>query len=152
MNDKLYKLRGPQKSDINFILSSWLKSFYSSKYNLINDQFFFAPDYWKYMKLLIQHIINKSLITVLVNPEDTDQIYGWACYQIIDSKLIIHWVYVKYTFRKLGFGKHIYNALLNLISDKEIIITFKPCYYDDYKETFSHTYNEKYRWEQLNDK
>lgn len=136
------QLRSPHPTDLPFILNSFTESYKDSKYNPI-----YGMAYFYYFRLLLNKLISKSLITIICNPDDINQIYGYAIYQIKDDKLIIHWIYIKYTFRKLGLAKYLYNILLNMVKDKEITITLKSCYYDKYKDSYNHIYQPKIAFE-----
>jgi GNAT superfamily N-acetyltransferase len=136
------QLRSPNPSDLPFIINSWTESYKDSKYNPI-----YGPAYFYYFRLLLNRLIPKSLITVICNPDDPDQIYGWGCYTITDNQLIVHWIYIKYTFRKLGLGTFLLNTLKEMVKSDELIITLKPCYYDRYKDTFKHKYEPKRAFE-----
>ncbi len=136
------KLRSPTPTDLPFILSTWTESYEDSKYNPI-----YGPAYQFYFRLLLNKLIPKCLITVLCNPEDNWQIYGYAIYQIKDDNLILHWIYIKYIYRHLGLANYIFNTLLDMVPNKKVIITLKPCYYNKYKDSYDHSYKPKLAFE-----
>lgn len=132
------KLRPPNQNDLNFIYASWLNSYLYSPFNPIPGN-----SYYYYQKLLITHILNKSVVSVLCNPDDTDQIYGYAVYQIKDNHITLHWLYIKLTFRQLGCARYIMDNLLALVPDNEITITHKGINYEEYRDKFNHLYIPK---------
>lgn len=90
--------------DQNFIFNSWLKSNRNSYHtkHVVNDIYFFEH------KMIIQYLMDTSDFLVAVNPEDPDQIYGYICYEHIKDEIpVIHYIYVKYTYRKLGIAKQL---------------------------------------------
>jgi hypothetical protein len=50
-------------------------------------------------------------VTVAVNPHDDSQIYGYIVSEIKDGILVIHYVYVKHTFRKIGIAKEMLDSV-----------------------------------------
>ncbi len=103
------KLRGATESDMNFIYNSWLKSYKNSLIGktMTNDVFFTNH------KQVISEILNSPLtsIVVAVSPEDNDQILGFACIETSPSYNVLHYVYVKFTFRKFGIASSIIDGL-----------------------------------------
>ncbi len=140
-------IRPPNPNDLNFIYSSWLNSYNDhNKFQPIK-----GPAYYGYHKLLINKLLNQSLVSVICNPDDTEQILGYAIYQIQNDSLILHWLYIKYSFRQLGLSKYLINSLLDNIKNKTFIITLKGSNYDLYKDKYDHTYNPKLAFSKEND-
>jgi ribosomal protein S18 acetylase RimI-like enzyme len=136
-------LRPPKKTDLNFIYSSWLKSFIDSPDNPISEK-----AYYSYQHLLISSILDRALVSILCNPDDLDQIFGFAVYELTHDKLTIHWLHIKYSFRQLGFAKFILDSLLKAaenegIFNTTITITHRGLSYRHLKDKFSHIYNPK---------
>jgi len=96
------KMRTPKDEDVSFIFNSWLKSYRSSA---------FAKDqcntvYYDNYKKIVGSIINRSLITVLCNPEDEDHLFGYVVFEYLPSdNLLVHYIYIKHTYRKAGLAK-----------------------------------------------
>ena len=132
-------LRPPKNDDVNFIYNSWLKSYADNNYfNPIK-----GPAYYGYQKLLINKLLNQSIISIVCNPEDEDQIFGYAVYEIDNSKLILHWIYIKYNFRRLGVCRFLLDTILSARMDRNFFLTFKGTYYNSYAHKFDHTYSPK---------
>lgn len=94
--------RGIEVGDLNFILNSWLKSYRNSYYAIkIPNQI-----YYQEQKALISNLLGKSQVVVAVNQEDSSQILGFIMFEIgkISLTPVIHYIYVKSPFRKLGIG------------------------------------------------
>ena len=62
------------------------------------------------------------LITLAVNPNDEDQIYGFSVTSKLGSTNVIHYVYVKHPFRKFGIAK----MLLEGKYEKGFFYTSRP--------------------------
>jgi hypothetical protein len=136
-------LRPPNPNDLNFIYSSWINSY--------NDNNFFnpikGPAYYGYQKLLINKLLNQSEVSVICNPEDKDQIFGYAVYELRpDSEPIIHWLYIKYTFRKLGLARFLLDSIMGIAKADRVLITFKGTWYKSYASKFNHLYLPKLAW------
>lgn len=107
VNGTEVKTRPAKESDFNFIMSTWLKSYRDSDFakSIPNDI------YYNYHQALIYKILQKedNSITVLCAPEDEDHILGYVVYNT--KAPIIFFLYVKYTFRRIGLGKMLFNAV-----------------------------------------
>ena len=105
------KFRAPTVSDKSFIFNSWLKSFRHSPLAkpLCNEVYF------KNHKVIVENILKRSRVLIACNPEDEDQIYGYIVYEpIIDDITVLHYVYVKFTYRKLGIARTIVEGSIDI--------------------------------------
>lgn len=95
-------IRPPVEQDLNFIFNSWLKSYRNSSFaeHIPNDIYF------TFQKEVIRLLLERSTIFVAVNPEDSSQVYGYLVFE--DN--IVHWCYVKFTYRKLGVMRKLLKA------------------------------------------
>lgn len=94
-----FLIRPATKDDHSFIYSSWLKSFRDGPaVKGITNQTFYKEQHD-----LIESLLLDPTTTALVacNPSDDSQIYGY----IVASGSVLHWVYVKLTFRQFGIAK-----------------------------------------------
>lgn len=135
-------LRPPNPNDLNFIYSSWLKSYNDDNYyNPIK-----GPAYFGYQKLLINKLLNQSIVTIACNPEDNEQIFGYTVYEIGLDNLIIHYCYVKYNFRRLGVCRSMVEAIRLPRLSSNFFHTFRSPTYDKLKHKFTLTYTPKLAW------
>lgn len=104
------------ESDLHFILSSWLKSYNSSPDNCIKNN----HRYYFYQKSLIASILTRAKTVVICNKDIPEQIYGYCVYEETDNLFVLHWLYVKYTYRKLGLAR---SLLSNILGGKELVVT-----------------------------
>ena len=54
-------------------------------------------------RTFLQKILPLTSVAVLCDPEDSDHIIGWICYE----EDCLHFIFVKYNFRRLGFGNEL---------------------------------------------
>jgi hypothetical protein len=102
-------LREHQDSDTNFVLSTWLRSFYEalkfySSGTIVvpypKDDIFFQGHQAKIKAIIMSP---KTRVVVCVAPDDETQIMGWIAF---DDECV-HYCYVKHMYRKLGIGKRL---------------------------------------------
>lgn len=134
------ELRAPETQDLNFLLSSFLKSFRNSdESRQMSNEVFFDT----YKPLWFQ-VLQNSLVVVASNPEDPSQIYGYAVYQSIGGVRVLHWVYVKFTFRHLGIAKRLFE---HVDSDPATptICTFISHVFEKKKKKYRLNYDPSFR-------
>lgn len=93
--------------DIPFIFNSWLKCFRESGLMIrsVPNTIYFANHH-----KILQKLAQRAKIYVADNPKDPSQLYGYICGEYIDGIFVIHFIYVKHRFRRLGIGKTLLNA------------------------------------------
>lgn len=114
---KDFIFRRPKKSDIPFVKSTWLNSFYSSHFSGPLPKHLYYKTYSPWLDSLIAE--NKTLLAVL--PEDEDEIFGYIVYEAaplpilrrcgsivngepigLPPKPVVYYVFVKEAYRKHG--------------------------------------------------
>jgi hypothetical protein len=113
-------IRPVAAGDIDFVFDSWLRSYFH--YLKTKTHFQERLEYWKDPLLDIQvffpehrRIIEKldANVTIAVNPEDGDQIYGWICATHPNEEMVIlHYCFVKQPFRHLEISKRLLTSAL----------------------------------------
>lgn len=93
----IYTLRPANGTELNFILSSWIRSFKRSS--------FASKIPWDIYKERQDAAIKSIMVsgaefTVACNPEDESQAFGWISYHRTPSLPVIHYIYVKEPFRR----------------------------------------------------
>lgn len=108
--------RAPTPADTSFIFNSWLKSFRS------NSEWARAMPpaiYFDNHKRVVDRLLKECGVLVAANPEDPEQIFGYAVYQATAGNVtILHWLYVKHTYRRLGIGGEIFRTVRELTRHK----------------------------------
>jgi len=124
-------VRMAKEQDINFILSSWMKSY--RKTVLIRDDRgepwnHSRPckdeDYYNGMQRLIAHLAQRSLVLIACAADDPDTIYAWVCVDEHRPRgaLVVHYIYCKSPYRQFGFATELMRRAGYQIGD-EIIAT-----------------------------
>lgn len=106
-------IRPLRDSDYNFVLSTWLRSYYealkyyssgSVRVPFPKDDVFFQGHQAKIKALMALPGVE---CLVCVAPDDENQIVGWAVF----DRDCLHYVYAKHVFRRLGIGNKIREAI-----------------------------------------
>lgn len=101
-NEKLLKsqvqIRAATEGDLGFIFNSWLKSYKNSAYS----KFITNPVYYDMHHKVIESILKRSKVYVAVSVSDPTRIFGYVCTELSAGTQVIHYAYVKETFRKMG--------------------------------------------------
>jgi GNAT superfamily N-acetyltransferase len=104
-------------SDRNFVLNSWQKGLYDPQFGYLE-----YAHYSTIINPFLHEIMGRAHVLVVYDTTDPISIYGWCCYEEWEDEIVIHWMYVKKTYRKLGIGKLIFSV----VNPKELIpiVTF----------------------------
>ena len=107
MSQNNCRLRPMVEDDLAFIFNSWLKSYRFSHFGEKITNTIYFEDHHR----LIEKILNNSKVLIACNPSDSSQLYGYAVVGEDDGILIVHFLYVKHTFRNMGIGKTLLDAV-----------------------------------------
>lgn len=101
-------IRTWNKSDLNFILSTWLRSF---RHSSPMTKHLGSDIYYAFHEKVLKHTLAKSNTTVLIaTPEnDPEVILGYMVVELTTDP-IIHFTYVKKAFRRFGIAKSLLAA------------------------------------------
>ncbi len=100
MTPKVY-FRDAIEEDISFIFNSWLKSYRNARaVSGIASSIYFSEHH-----KVLERIMKSCKVTIASNPADKSQIYGYIVFEEISGITVIHYSYVKHTFRKMGIAK-----------------------------------------------
>jgi GNAT superfamily N-acetyltransferase len=97
--------------DLNFVYSSWLRSYKHSSYwaKRIRHNVFFAGH-----QAMLNYLFAKPTFqcAVACSPEDPTQIFGYLAYEKATegAQPIVHFVFVKDDFRKMGVARKLFEA------------------------------------------
>jgi ribosomal protein S18 acetylase RimI-like enzyme len=101
------RLRPLTEEDHPFLYNSWLKSYRFSLFAERITNTIYFEDHHK----LIEKIINNSKTLIACNPSDPSQLYGYIVAGEEEGVLVVHFLYVKHTFRNMGIGKTLLDAV-----------------------------------------
>jgi len=102
--NKLILLRETLKEDYPFILSSFLQSF---RINSATGKDISKAVYFANQERLISSFLERDNSLVLSSKEDPELIYGYILFSALRNNPniipVIHYIYVKAAYRKMGF-------------------------------------------------
>lgn len=89
------------EEDVPFVYNSWLKSFRNGTMcrNVDNSIYFFNHH------KIIGQLLERSKVIVCCNSLDPKIIYGYLVFEDIDGQFVLHYIYVKNIYRKLGLAR-----------------------------------------------
>lgn len=138
-------VRAPVRDDMPFIYSSWLKS-YSKHEDSVRMR---KSTYFRYYKKVLDAILMSNKILIACNPDDAGQVYGYIVYNEDAHKelgvTVLHYVYVKYTFRKLGIARYLLNQIEDNLGTGLIVCTFSNRVFDRTHKKYNLTYDPALR-------
>ncbi len=127
-------IRKADKSDLNFILNSFLRSQRSNKRfeNVVNELYF--PE----QSRILQELLMGSKTYILCNSEHPDHLFG---YIIGVPDKLTHFVYIKYPYRKTGFGRKLMEYMHPSLYQKTLQASYSCVGWSDLSAKFRHLYN-----------
>jgi GNAT superfamily N-acetyltransferase len=104
-------LRPALSGDYNFVLSSWLKSYFRNRQLFAQGAQLSEREYFVGHQRMVKWLLDRAPVLVACNPDDESQIYGWACYEEDGDTTVLHYVYVKAPYRGYGVGRTLFTGL-----------------------------------------
>jgi GNAT superfamily N-acetyltransferase len=94
------RLRPGTETDAPFAFNSWLKCYRHSRLALqMQNEVYFSGHH-----KVIEGLLKNCSCIVACSPDDLSQIYGYAVGEKRDGQLVVHFIYVKEAYRRLGIG------------------------------------------------
>lgn len=131
----LRHLRAKQASDEPFIYNSWLRSHRDGNHS----GYMSNTVYYDNHKLVIKDILNTAKTVMLVNPDDSDHIFGYLCFDDSYSVPIIHYCYIKEPFRKFGLASNVVKEIFP--EANEIFVTHATSLFSEIEKRFNVIFN-----------
>lgn len=101
-----YAFRMSCETDEGYILKTWNKSWRKEKTNKHMSN----AVYYRQANAIFKQILDKFGAVVVCNPEDPDQIYGFAVAAYLPSQeWCLFWIHIKQLYSNLGIGTNLYN-------------------------------------------
>jgi len=100
-----WNIRPPKPEDLSFIYSTWLNSFYYDSWTKSIRKSVYFNNY----KKVLDRLLNETVISIACLIEDDSVILGY----MVSEPEIIHYVYVKEAFRKMGIAKSLAKELFD---------------------------------------
>lgn len=105
----MFKLRMSNVGDINFVYSTWLRSYkHDSPLTKYTKRELFFDQHQK----ILDRLLSKEgmRVSIACDPDDEMIIYGYLVYE----PNVIHYIYVKDAFRRRGIATTLLNQLQSL--------------------------------------
>jgi GNAT superfamily N-acetyltransferase len=110
-----FTLRPAQEQDVPFITKPWLQALrQESSTRYLSDPVFFRGH-----GALIQRLLDRARTLIACDAEAGDHFYGFAC----GEPGLVHWIYVKGTYRGMGIGRALLRAIVHPLTPGEMPIT-----------------------------
>lgn len=111
-----FRIRPAVEADLPFVVHSWLHSYASTGAKASSSSV-----YWDHHPNLVKAALGRSSVLVACPDDDPESILGWICIDRVGKHGLIHYVYVKHPFRRLGIA----SALLAPLRPVPMCITHK---------------------------
>jgi hypothetical protein len=115
-------------TDLPFIMNSWLRSWRDSDFAKLMKNEVFYENYEPFIKGILQ----RANVLVACSVDDPDQIFGYIVYE---NPQIVHYVYVKTVYKKLGLAKSLFKRTVDIT--KPIVVTHANDYYEAVKGKYT---------------
>ncbi len=120
-----FNIRAATIADISLVFNSLLKSHRdSASVKSVPNSIYYAEHH-----KTIEKILSSPGLVLLVacGQEDSDQVFGYVLAERFPDKHVVHFIYVKYSFRKFGIAKALLAAAnATNISDLPIMYSHQP--------------------------
>ena len=101
------RIRPALEADVPFIFSTWLRSYRDSNFaNNISTTVYYAEHH-----KVVEKLLKSSEVFIACADDDISELYGYICAQKVDGILVVHYAYVKHSFRHLGIGAQLLAVL-----------------------------------------
>jgi|SRR5271165_1933475 len=113
MLDEKTAIRAGDERDHAFIYATWLRSYrHDSNFaRKINNDI-----YYEFHHKVIERILERASIQVLCSADDPYTIFGYLVWEVLPvhpTAPIVHYLYIKMPFRKMGLGKELFTVVAN---------------------------------------
>lgn len=132
--EDLTMIREMRRSEVNLVLATWMKAIRKQEpfWKLPCPEVFFGT---------YQEIIKRTLdkcVTIVVCPiKEPNIIIGYVVLEPLDVGIIIHFVFVKYKFRRNGIGSFLIRTVKDIYNPEKIIVS----HFDDHQLLAESEYN-----------
>lgn len=107
------KIRSRESRDDNFILNSWLKSYFRSR-EWFCQATLTEREYYEGHHRIVSALLGRCDVSVACNPDDASQIFGWSCSERgSDGSCALHYLYVKACCRGFRIGLMLFEHATN---------------------------------------
>lgn len=101
LDKDLVRFRLANESDISFIFNSWLKSFRETSKSVSISSVVYYANHHK----MIEGLLKKCDVTIACEQQNPAHIFGYICAEKVTGVDVIHFTYVKESYRRLGMAR-----------------------------------------------
>lgn len=110
-----FTVRAMLPAEASFVEDSWVRSFAKSAPNMLALVGELREDaYRAAQRVVAQRLIRRGAVLVAHLPSVPDEACGYLVLELHGSMLVLHWLYVKQPYRKLGAARLLLGAALRL--------------------------------------
>lgn len=100
------RIRKATEADVNFIFNSWLKSMRGGPMSKdVNNTTYYSEHH-----KVVERLLKSCETYVACSEADVAELYGYICAEKVQGVFVLHFAYVKHTFRGIGIGSALLNA------------------------------------------
>ncbi len=95
-------IRDGRPGDVNLVVNSWITShaaFTKADGHVVR---------YVHHPALVLDLVQRCSVVVACDPDDHDEVYGWLCHELVKGELVIHYLFVKFPFRRSGIADQLY--------------------------------------------
>lgn len=122
-------LRGPEKSDLAFIRSSWLSSYRDG----LAVRGVPHKIYYGRHEVVVRELLKRAYVMVLCLKNDPDYIAGWAVLEKTSGGIILHYVYVRGKYRRTGMARKLIELILEQEKPGVVFYSHRTMFVADYR-------------------
>lgn len=134
-------LRPGVAKDESFISNSWLKSFRGSPINKDIP----ARVYYYFQHKVLEKLVNRSEVIVACNSDNSDEIFGYICAEVLDEVNVIHYIYVKEAYRGYGIANQLVDKVMRMFGERPVCYTHKTSIFAQHKSKITEGFNRVFR-------
>lgn len=95
-----FVLRPAESGDTALVLDSWMRSYWrGGNAPKVRSEVFYAGH-----RGVIEELLKRCAVVACVNPDEPSQVFGWCCSERNGRVAVVHYLFVKRNFERLGFG------------------------------------------------
>lgn len=124
-------LREANQNDLNFIYNSWSYTYRKSPIMYRMDVKLYFENQTKQM----HRILKDSCVYIACDSEDPSHIFGYIVFEDLQNIAVIHYIYVKNSFRKNGIASYLLESVG--INERPCVATHDTWYFPFLRDKYS---------------
>jgi hypothetical protein len=96
-------IRHAEKPEANLIFATWVKSYRGAQPVKLVPRAVYDDGQHR----LIERLLKRAPVLVACNSETPEQVFAWLAYERFGPLLVVHYVYTKHVFRRMGLASRL---------------------------------------------